>query len=103
MAGGKSGSANPKQTEKAGRFAPVDFMRIMLKNAVAASREPRLKNEVRGNAVKCRIARVSCGSTVAPHAWAWIEIQATLTHQPSGLKVWPFNFIGFFIQRFFFP
>ena len=103
MAGGKSGGANPKQTEKAGRFAPVDFMKFMQKNAVVAPREQRLKNEVRKIAAKCQIAAVSCGSTVAPHAGAWIEIQATLTHQPSGLKVWPFNFIGFFIQRFFFP
>ena len=72
-AGWSRGGANPKQTEKAGRFAVVDFMRIMLKNAVATPREHRLKNEVRGNAVKCRIAAASCGSTVAPHAGAWIE------------------------------
>ncbi len=46
-------SANLKQTEKAGKFALADFMRIMLKNAVAAPREQRLKNEVCGNVVKC--------------------------------------------------
>ena len=73
MAGGKSGGANPKQTEKAGRFAPVDFMKFMQKNAVVAPREQRLKNEVRKIAAKCQIAAVSCGSTVAPHAGAWIE------------------------------
>jgi hypothetical protein len=71
-------SANLKQTEKAGRFAPFDFMRIMRKNAVAAPREQRLKNEVRKNAAKCQIAAVSCGSAVAPHTGAWIETRVCL-------------------------
>ena len=73
MAGGKSGSANPKQTEKAGRFAPVDFMKFMQKNAVAAPREQRLKNEVRGNVVIRQFISASYELTVAPHAGAWIE------------------------------
>jgi hypothetical protein len=45
----------------------------MLKNAVAAPREHRLKNEVRGNAVIRQFISASYELTVAPHAGAWIE------------------------------
>ncbi len=76
---GRTHSANLKRTEKAGRFAVVDFMRIMLKNAVAAPREHRLKNEVRGNAVIRQFISVSYELTVAPHAGAWIETK----HSPA--------------------
>jgi hypothetical protein len=70
---GENAARTSSKQKKAGSFALADFMRIMLKNAVAAPREQRLKNEVRKNAVKCRIAAVSCNSTVAPHTGAWIE------------------------------
>jgi hypothetical protein len=86
MAEGKSGGANPKQTEKAGRFAVVDFTRIMQKNAVAAPHEQRLKNEVRGNVVIRQFISASYELTVAPHAGAWIETRLLTDYHAARLK-----------------